>query len=1146
LELIVEPSPQLVAPTPLEECDDISADGFASFDLTTKADEVLNGQDATQYIVSYYETQVDAESASSAIGNPLAYTNTDVNTQIIWIRVQDNTTVEGCYKLTSLELIVNPLPVLVAPTPLELCDVNNPGDEAEAFILEDANAEILNGQTGITLSYHQTQLDADTATSAIEGAYTNTSNAQTVYVRAQNDITGCYSSITLTLRVNPIPSPESDPDPIEFCDDDNDGFGEFDLELRTLEITNGEPDVVISYHETQQEAEQGISPITGLYTNIVVNSQMIYVRSEHTVTGCYSLTLNTLELIVVASPEVSTTIAPYILCDNDNDGITEFDLTTKDIEILDGQNPSDVLLTYHVSAADAETGNSPIINTTNYSNTMNPQTIYVRLFNPSTSCQDTGTFELQVQLPPEAVAPTPLELCDDLGESPGDAVTVFDLTVKDSEITAGNASWSVAYYETDADAQAQINVIPEPTQYTNTSINGLPQNPQTLYVVVTDTDTGCVDFTTITIRVLPNPTPTPSAQLPDLELCDVINTGDGVEVFNLLGLENDNAQQDLILNGEQQVTLSYHESSEAADSGTDPIADPSTYTNTQSPEQTIYVRMAKNTTGCYATVDFTIRVSPLPEVIAVTDFIQCELNTDGIDSFDLTTKDVEVLNGQDATQFVVTYHVSLADAESQMDALVSSYTNLSNPQEIFVTITNTDTGCFISTQRFNLQVDEAAEANPDMLPILYEACDDLMETDGDPSNDSVQFDLSTQNDQVLDGQDAQNYIVTYYETEADATLNENPLPNLYENIINPQVIYARVDNNTLSVQGIALDVTALTTGLDLNADGTIDTYDTDADGVFDLVDVDGDGISDAIDSNGDGIAEFVDTDGDGLGDPVDLNNDGTFDNQVDGSICFAVTPLTLHVNPLPEFDLDNSYILCVNTNGSEILDTPLLDTELSSTDYSFEWSYNGAVLASETGSSLEPTQGGTYSVIVTDISTSTQTSCTNMDTAEVIESEPPSLTAEVVTQLFGDSNVIEAVATGIGDYEYSLDEGPWQDSGVFTDVSSGIRLITARDKIGCGIAIYELPVIDYPLYFTPNGDGNNDTWNIGGIGSDAKIYIFDRYGKLVKQISPTGQGWNGTYNGSMLPTNDYWFTVVYTEPLTGNPKEFKAHFTLKR
>jgi len=198
-----------------------------------------------QYDVSYYTTQQNAEDAINPIANPLAYTNTQANTQTLWIRVEDNTTVGGCYKTISLELIVNPLPVLVTPSPLELCDVNNPGDEQEAFTLEDADAEILNGQTGITLTYYETLVDAENATNPITSPYTNTSNAQTIFVRAENDDTGCYNTVTATLRVDPIPSPEPNPDPIEVCDDDNDGFAVFDLDQRTVEITNGELDVVI-------------------------------------------------------------------------------------------------------------------------------------------------------------------------------------------------------------------------------------------------------------------------------------------------------------------------------------------------------------------------------------------------------------------------------------------------------------------------------------------------------------------------------------------------------------------------------------------------------------------------------------------------------------------------------------------------------------------------------------------------------------------------------------------------------------------------------------------------------------------------------------------------------------------------------------
>lgn len=90
-------------------------------------------------------------------------------------------------------------------------------------------------------------------------------------------------------------------------------------------------------------------------------------------------------------------------------------------------------------------------------------------------------------------------------------------------------------------------------------------------------------------------------------------------------------------------------------------------------------------------------------------------------------------------------------------------------------------------------------------------------------------------------------------------------------------------------------------------------------------------------------------------------------------------------------------------------------------------------------------------------------------------------------------------------------------------------------------------VIDYPCFLTPNQDGFYDTWNIIGIREfdpTARIYIFDRFGKLIKQISPIDGGWDGTFKGNPLPSSDYWFIVEYREGDV--PKEIKGHFTLKR
>ncbi|WP_179320312.1 T9SS type B sorting domain-containing protein [Winogradskyella helgolandensis] len=1050
LQLFVNPTPQLGAtsPEPLEICDDSSADGFGQFDLTSKTAEILqNLADPTLYTVTFYLNETDAEDGLNSITNTTNYTNSDDFNQVLWIRVEDNAS--GCYKLTTLELIVNAIPVLVQAAPLVLCDDNNPGDEIEAFILEDAADDILNGQSGIGLTFFETQGDADNNTNPIFSPYLNTSNPQTVFVKATNNATGCTNTVTLTLRVNPIPSPAAPAD-LEVCDDDTDGFTNFNLEERTIDIIGGELDVAITYHETLEDANTGINAFGSPYTNIVMNQQTIYIRATNTVTGCYDIS-RTLTLRVLETPQVPVTLTEYVTCDSNADGFTQFDLTNKDLEILGGQ--TDVSLTYHVNEADALSGNNPISTPGSFTNSSNPQTIFVRLENDNNVCFDIGSFEISVALPPEAIQPSPLELCDD---EIADEVTVFDLTVKNDEITGGEASWSVDYYETLAGAVNQLDPV-NAEAYTNVSIAGAIANPQTLFAVVTDTDTGCTDMVTLTIRVMPNPTPTPSDQLPNLELCDDFNTGDGVEVFDLT--EN----EILILNGEAGVAARYYESLDDAESGTNAIPDPTQYTNIDTSEQEIYVRVTNDVTDCYTIVDFTIKVHPLPEVVAVTDFIQCELFTDGFDNFDLTTKDEEVLNGQDASQFVVSYHDNLTDAEAGMNGLVSLYTNSSNPQQIFVTITNTVTGCSISTQSFNIEVQEAAQANPNMDPIVFETCDDNMETDDDPTNDSAQFDLTTRDAEVLDGQDPLNYIVTYFATQEEADLNVNSLPTLYENSTNPQVIYARVDNNT---------------------------------------------------------------------------PDGTGN---DTSICYEVAALTLQVNPLPKFDLEDTYTLCLNTNGTEILEPLVIETGLSTVDYSFIWTFEGTFL-SETGSSLAPIEGGTYAVFITNLITG----CENDDSTVVIESEPPSLTVSLMTQAFADNHVLEAVATGFGIYEYSLDGGPWQDEGIFANVSTGEHEITARDKNGCGITTESIFVIDYPLYFTPNGDGNNDTWNIEGIGSNAIIYIFNRYGKLLKQLSPDGEGWNGTFNGNALPTSDYWFSVEYDEPSSGIRKEFRANFTLKR
>ena len=1041
LILVVYDVPQIETnPTPLEVCDN-DTDGFALFDLSLANQEILNGLDPLDFEISYYETLDNAELETNPITTPLAYTNVAPFTQQLYVRVENIDT--QCYNTTALTLIVNELPVLIQPDPLELCDDNNTGDEVEEFTLEDSIGQVLNGQTGIDITFHQTQEDADNAESPILSPYTNIVNAQTIYIRAENNITGCFNTITLDLRVNPLPSPV-EVEPLEACDVDADGFASFDLESVSEDIINGELDIFVTYYETLSDAENALNALDSLYDNIVPNNQTLFVRAENSITGCFSIV--NLELVTLPSPQLPIVIDDIIICDEDLNGFFQFDLTQNSSLILADQIASEFNLTYHLSQEDADTGDNPIVNPQTYNNLSNPQTIYVRLESIENLCVSTGQFDLIVSLPPDIIQPLPLEVCDDLV---ADQMTEFDLRVKDEEITGGNP-WIVAYYETEQDALEGTNVIVDPEAYTNTAVGSNALNPQTLFVRVTDPSTTCYSFVTLTIRVLPNPTP--SIDPPKIELCDYNNPGDGLEVFDIT------VNEAYIINGEEGVSVSYHEKLEDAENRTDAIVNTTAYTNITAGQQIIYVRVSNDDTACYTIVTFYLVVNPLPDVSAADQYIACEIDTDGFYDFNLDTVSASILGTQDPLNFTVNYYQTLEDAENAEGALISLYTNDTNPQELFVNIINNATGCFITAQSIVLEVQEAAQANSDLDPINYILCDNLGDNDG-----LATFTLSSQDEELLDGQDPVNFTVSYYLTLEDAEAGTTPLANSYVNTSSPQIIYARVDNDT------------------------------------------------------------------------------TADAQ-----CYAIADLTLIVNLLPEFTLEDIYLGCVNVNGSELLDIVVMDIGLDPAFYSFEWfDPTGTLVGTEV--TYTPLVGGTFTAIATNL----DTGCENSVTTLVDPSSPPEVSAVVTTEFFADMHTIQAFATGEGIYEFSLDDGPWQDNGLFEDVTPGFHNVTARDINGCGTATTQVLVIDYPHFFTPNGDGYNDTWNVEGIETRplSKIYIYDRYGKMIKQLTPGGEGWDGRLNGRNLPATDYWFTIRLDVVFGDDEsliKEFTGHFSLKR
>ncbi|MBY0485622.1 MAG: T9SS type B sorting domain-containing protein, partial [Flavobacteriaceae bacterium] len=257
--------------------------------------------------------------------------------------------------------------------------------------------------------------------------------------------------------------------------------------------------------------------------------------------------------------------------------------------------------------------------------------------------------------------------------------------------------------------------------------------------------------------------------------------------------------------------------------------------------------------------------------------------------------------------------------------------------------------------------------------------------------------------------------------------------------------------------------------------------------------------------------------------------------------CFDVKPISIIVNKIPEPNPIDG-IICIRSSNGQLLHPYMLHSGLPSNTHTFKW-FNAQGQVVGTGANYQAILPGTYSIIAT----STITGCPSKEVFVIVSPSEPALVSYAVSADFTDSQSITVTATGTGgDYEYQLDNGVFQDSPIFDSVMSGIHTITVRDKNGCGISITDAIVVNYPHYFTPNGDGINDTWNIKDLKEQqvSTIYIYDRFGKLIKRIKPSGQGWDGTYNNNLVPADDYWFSINYQKD--GSEKEFKAHFALKR
>ena len=257
-------------------------------------------------------------------------------------------------------------------------------------------------------------------------------------------------------------------------------------------------------------------------------------------------------------------------------------------------------------------------------------------------------------------------------------------------------------------------------------------------------------------------------------------------------------------------------------------------------------------------------------------------------------------------------------------------------------------------------------------------------------------------------------------------------------------------------------------------------------------------------------------------------------------LCLGVDIINLVVRPSPPFTLPERFNLC-RDNGTLLVEGPDGFDE-----YEWKRTINGVTKVISTDKNLLVTDLGEYALEARLNYGQLASGFGCVKTAGfTVEPSDRATIEEVIIDDLKPENSVTVIVTGEGAYEFSMDGFTYQDSNRFNDVLPGIYQVYVRDKNGCGTREKSVSVLGYPKFFTPNGDGVNDYWQLDGVSdlfqANALITIYDRYGQYVTQIYPDGPGWDGVSQGREFPASDYWFRVFLVDG-----REVKGHFALKR
>lgn len=627
----------------------------------------------------------------------------------------------------------------------------------------------------------------------------------------------------------------------------------------------------------------------------------------------------------------------------------------------------------------------------------------------------------------------------------------------------------------------------------------------------------------------------PSGSAINIKNCDTDLVQDYSTSFDLT--QNDSQ----IIGMQTGVVVSYYLDSNDAVTGNNPILNPTNFINTTNP-QAVFARITNTTTLCYNTTEFSIAVDN-PIIFPNGTSSICDDAMDGNDAngksiFDLNKVTLDIFGSQNTSDLTIHYYLSQNDALLNSNPLGSFFSNtVPNQQSIYIKAVNTN-GCY-GIKEIQLHV----------IPVPASTTFDLIQCDSGFQPDGFTlFNLNEATPSFLDNNP--NLIISYYKDSNDVAANISLNAN-YTNISNPQSLLVKITNTITGCSGLSTLILKVNVipSQQISIAPKCDTLNQENGFTsFDL-------STAAVALTNGQSAKFYPTLNDALLEQnqiVTLNNytnpiafiSSVFVRIEDGNKCAGISEIALIVTKLPTIETRNegNFFVCNNIpNRFVTINAGLLNGVPS--DYSYKWYFNGNLIP-RTSYSIQSNQSGVYTVDVTNLE-----GCSKTRTVIVSDSNQATIKDVQIESITDDANTITILlANSIGDYEYSLDNenGPFQTSAIFENVNAGFHTIYVNDTNGCGRISKRFAVIGFPHFFTPNGDGINDSWKVNGVdgvfNKETVVFIFNRFGKLVKEIvAHETKGWDGVLNGCAMPADDYWFVVKLADGKTN-----KGHFTLKR